>query len=160
MAWQLRRAAAGDLDRIMLIENSSFLSDAWSRDGMRSELANRQCYYLVAFRPETPKRIEGYAGLFAPRGAQEADVQTIAVAEGSRREGLGQLLVQSLVAEARSRGVQEIFLEVRADNPGAHTLYASLGFERIAVRVAYYQPDGMDAIVMRLRLDTPRTVLA
>lgn len=160
MVWQLRRAGAGDLDRIMLIENSSFLSDAWSRDGMRSELANRQCYYLVAFRPETPEAIAGYAGLFAPRGAREADVQTIAVAEASRREGLGRLLVQSLVAEARSRGVQEVFLEVRADNPGAQTLYASLGFEKIAVRVAYYQPDGMDAIVMRLRLETPRTVLA
>ena len=160
MVWQLRRAGAGDLDRIMLIENSSFLSDAWSRDGMRSELANGQCYYLVAFRPETPEKIAGYAGLFAPRGAREADVQTIAVAEGSRREGLGRLLVQSLVAEARSRGVQEVFLEVRADNPGAQTLYASLGFERIAVRVAYYQPDGMDAIVMRLRLETPRTALA
>jgi len=160
MVWQLRRAGAGDLDRIMLIENSSFLSDAWSRDGMRSELANRQCYYLVAFRPETPEAIAGYAGLFSPRGAREADVQTIAVGEASRREGLGRLLVQSLVAEARSRGVQEVFLEVRADNPGAQTLYASLGFEKIAVRVAYYQPDGMDAIVMRLKLETPRTVLA
>ena len=160
MAWQLRRAGAGDLDKIMPIETSSFLSDAWSRDGMRSELANRQCYYLVAFRPETPEKIEGYAGLFAPRGAREADVQTIAVAEGSRREGLGRLLVQSLVAESHSRGVAEVFLEVRADNPGAQTLYASLGFEKIAVRVAYYQPDGMDAIVMRLRLETPKMALA
>lgn len=160
MVWQLRRAGAGDLDRIMLIENSSFLSDAWSREGMRSELANRQCHYLVAVRPETPQTIEGYAGLFCPRGAREADVQTIAVSAGSRREGLGRLLVQSLVAEARGRGVEEVFLEVRADNPGAQTLYASLGFEEIAVRVAYYQPDGMDAIVMRLRLETPRTVLA
>jgi len=31
-------------------------------------------------------------------------------------------------------------------------LYDSLGFEQIAVRVRYYQPDGVDAQVMRVTL--------
>ena len=45
--------------------------------------------------------------------------------------------------------VRELFLEVRADNPGAEALYVSRGFERIAIRAAYYQPDGVDAVVMK-----------
>jgi len=43
-----------------------------------------------------------------------------------------------------------VFLEVRADNPGARSLYETLGFAEIAVRPKYYQPDGVDAVIMRL----------
>jgi ribosomal protein S18 acetylase RimI-like enzyme len=48
--------------------------------------------------------------------------------------------------------VQEDFLEVRADNPVAQAMYTAFGFERIAVRPRYYQPDGVDAWVMRASL--------
>jgi N6-L-threonylcarbamoyladenine synthase/ribosomal-protein-alanine N-acetyltransferase len=65
------------------------------------------------------------------------------------------VLVQSLIAEARQRGASEVILEVRADNPGAQSLYDTLGFEAIAVRPKYYQPDGVDAIVMRLSIPGP-----
>jgi ribosomal protein S18 acetylase RimI-like enzyme len=40
-------------------------------------------------------------------------------------------------------------LEVRADNVVAQSLYASRGFEVIATRAKYYQPAGVDALVMR-----------
>ncbi len=156
MTWQLRRAAPTDLAAIMALENSIFTSDAWSTATMERDLENPQCYYLVAFRPETPGTIDGYAGLFAPNRAGEADIQTIAVAESSRRGGLGRVLVLSLIAEARRRGAREVFLEVRADNPGAQHLYQALGFEQIGVRVAYYQPDGIDALTMRLAVPEPR----
>jgi N6-L-threonylcarbamoyladenine synthase len=58
-----------------------------------------------------------------------------------------------LIAEARRREATDMFLEVRADNPVAQALYASLGFETIDRRRAYYQPDGVDAIVMRAALE-------
>lgn len=160
MTWQLRHAGADDLDAIMSIESTTFANDAWTASGMLSELRNTQCYYLVAFRPEFPGVIEGYAGLFCPRGAHEGDIQTIAVAESARRMGLGRVLMQTLVTEARKRGAEQVFLEVRADNPGAQSLYESLGFEPIATRVAYYQPDGVDAVVMRLPVDPAQAALA
>jgi ribosomal-protein-alanine N-acetyltransferase len=179
MAWQLRRAGAADLAAIMVLETGTFGSDAWTTRTMRSELANAHCYYLVAERldgavdgtgvldseaaaqtdgaasPESAGGIDGYAGLLAPLGARQADIQTIAVAQTARRGGLGRTLVQTLVAEARTRGAEEVFLEVRADNPGAQALYLTLGFEQIAVRVGYYQPDGVDALVMRLVIREP-----
>jgi ribosomal protein S18 acetylase RimI-like enzyme len=48
-----------------------------------------------------------------------------------------------------------VFLEVRADNEGALALYESEGFELIDRRVGYYQPDGVDALVMRCSVITP-----
>ena len=160
MVWQLRRATFDDLDAIMAIETTTFGSDAWSAATMSAELRNANTYYIVAFVPETPGAIVAYAGLLAPRRAAQADIQTIAVVETSRRQGLGHTLVRSLITEARSRGADEVFLEVRADNPAAQSVYASIGFERIAVRAAYYQPEGVDAIVMRYVIPEPTVVVA
>jgi len=155
MTWQFRRANVGDLDRIMELETATFTTDAWAADTMRGELESANNWYLVAFRPETPERLDAYAGLLAPPGVEDADIQTIAVAPDARRHGLGRNLMRALINEAQQRGATAVFLEVRADNPAAQQLYSILGFEHIAVRPRYYQPDNVDAIVMRLAL-TPR----
>jgi ribosomal-protein-alanine acetyltransferase len=143
----LRRAVADDLDAIMTLERATFPHDAWSTSSMRAELAGEHGYYVVAVGDGG--EVEGYAGLLAPEGTGQADIQTIAVAEPARGRGLGRLMMTTLLAEADRRGASEVFLEVRADNAPAQALYASLGFERIAVRPRYYQPDGEDAWVMR-----------
>jgi len=143
----LRRAQAADLDAIMAIEHATFPADAWSASSMRAELAGAHGYYLVAVGDGDA--IEGYAGLLAPAGAGQGDIQTIAVAEAARGRGTGRALLEALLAEAGRRGADEVFLEVRAGNETAQRLYASLGFERIAVRPHYYQPDNEDAWVMR-----------
>ena len=90
----------------------------------------------------------GYAGMLFPRGKQ-ADVLTIAVAPRYWGRGIGSALLASLVREARHRGCTEVFLEVREDNPRARGLYLRRGFQEIGVRRGYYQPSGVDAIVMR-----------
>ena len=156
MSWELRRAHADDLDAIMGIETATFNNDAWSPQNMAAELASRHTYYLVAERVG----VEAYAGLYAPRGSDQADIQTIAVGESARRQGLGRVLMQALIGEARERGAREVFLDVRADNPGAQALYLSLGFEQIAERPGYYQPDNVDALVMHLRIPRPQTEIA
>ena len=165
MTWQLRRAHVADLEAIMRLETSTFENDAWSPAMMARDLGDPACYYLVAFPPDDPSNIQAYAGLLAPQGAAEGDVQTIAVAHSARAHGLGRSLMQALISEARKRGARLVFLEVRADNPGAQRLYDRLGFLPVGVRRGYYQPDNVDAILMRLNipelesmLTTPATV--
>ncbi len=159
-AWQFRRAAVTDVPAIMVLERATFENDAWSERSMRHEVASEHCYYLVAFRAGSPDVIEGYAGLLAPAGSTDGDIQTIAVAPGARRQGLGRALMLTLIGEARHRGVTAVFLEVRADNPGAQALYRMLGFDEIGVRPHYYQPDDVDAIVMRVAVAAPRAAWA
>ena len=155
MTWQLRHATPADVDAIMALETSTFENDAWSPEMMARDVADPNFYYLVAFPPDEPGRIEAYAGLLAPRGAPEGDIQTIAVAPVARGRGLGRTLMQALIGEARKRGAREVFLEVRADNPSAQRLYERLGFAEVGVRRGYYQPDNVDAIVMRLVIPAP-----
>lgn len=143
----IRPATVDDLDAIMAIEQASFPTDAWSAAMMREELASPHGHYIVL---DSAGRIIGYAGLRAPRGAADADVQTIALAEAARGRGQGRALLHALLTEAVARGVREVFLEVRDDNPVARALYASEGFAEVGRRPRYYQPDGVDAVVMRL----------
>lgn len=151
MTWSLRRAGVADLDAIMELESTVFLNDAWSTEMMRAELASPHGHYLVATEVDAEDApLAGYAGLFAPSRSDDADIQTIAVAGHARGGGLGRLLMQALIEQARQQDVSQVFLEVRADNPVAIALYRSLGFEELGVRPGYYQPDDVDAIVMRL----------
>lgn len=152
---RLRDAEVSDLDAIMALEAVTFPTDAWSRDGMLAELASPHTVYLLVTSDD---ELVAYAGLSAPLGSGQADIQTIAVDATHRRLGIGTLLVEQLLAVARDRGAAEVFLEVRADNPGARALYERHGFVEIAVRPRYYQPDNVDAVVMRARIDRPEGV--
>jgi ribosomal-protein-alanine acetyltransferase len=121
---------------------------------MVAELSHSASYYVVA-RPDGDDAIVGYAGLRAGNSGGDADIQTVAVAPEHRGKGLGRLLVEALLSEARQRLASSVFLEVRADNDAARGLYTSLGFQEIDRRTGYYQPDGVDAIVMTLVLGAP-----
>ena len=49
----------------------------------------------------------------------QAELESIAVATGSQRRGLGRMLFDALLCELRAAGVIEITLEVRASNHAA-----------------------------------------
>lgn len=144
----LRPADETDLDAIWAIETAVFGDEAWTRELVREELTADHRSYLVLV--DTEGRLVGYGGLLAI--GTEGDVQTIALAPPIRGTGQGRRLLNALLDAAVERGVRQVFLEVRADNPPAISLYEAVGFKEIGVRPKYYQPDGVDAIVMRLRL--------
>lgn len=143
----IREAGPADLADILALERASFPTDAWSEAMMHEELASPHGWYIL---DEEAGRLVGYAGLRAPKGAHDADVQTIAIAGAARGRGRGRALLIRLLAEADRRRVRDVFLEVRADNPIAQALYASEGFVEVGLRPRYYQPDDVDAVVMRL----------
>ena len=146
MSVPIREARVGDVGAVMVIERDSFPTDAWSEAAMRSTFAEGD-----AFVAEDERGVVGYAAMLAPDGG-DADVLTIAVAAPARGEGTGAALLDRMVATAALRRVRRVFLEVRADNPVAQHLYASRGFAPVGRRSRYYQPDGVDAVVMRLDL--------
>lgn len=151
MSHQIRIATEADLEQIMQIEIACFGNDAWSRENMKSELLAPHTSYVVA---QENKDLIGYAGLSKLANSDSSDIQTIAVSESHRGQGIGRALMESLLTHARKQDAKEVFLEVREDNPTPQKLYSSLGFVAIDRRENYYQPDGVAAIVMRLDLES------
>lgn len=146
---QLRAMAPADLADVLALEEELFPDDSWSPEMFADELGqppgNRM--YLVA--SERARPLAGYAGMMFVPGGTQADVLTIAVRPDRWGHGIGSLLLGALIGEARRRGCDEVFLEVRSDNDRARGLYRRRGFTEIGVRRGYYQPSGADAIVMR-----------
>ncbi len=165
---RLRAMAPADLVDVLALEHELFPDDPWTPEMFADEVAQppeSRLYLLaeaeggdggvadsdiVSGRAAASRLVmAGYAGLMFIPGGTQADVLTIAVRPAYWGQGIGSALLDALLTAARDRGCAEVFREVRADNPRAHGLYLRRGFEELGVRRGYYQPSGVDAIVMR-----------
>jgi [ribosomal protein S18]-alanine N-acetyltransferase len=153
---RLRPMVAADLLDVLALEHDLFPDDPWSAQMFAEEVARppESRLYLVAEAEGLPpaaggRVMAGYAGMMFVPGGVQADVLTIAVARAYWGRGVGSALLGALLDAAAGRGCAEVFLEVREDNPRARGLYLRRGFEEIGVRRGYYQPSGVNAIVMR-----------
>ncbi len=147
---RLREMNHADMAGILALERELFPEDAWTPEMFAAEFAQpaSRRLYLVA---EEGNALVGYAGMMFTGGSQ-ADVVTLAVDPSRWGEGTGTALLTALVDEADKRGYEEILLEVREDNPRARQLYLRHGFTEVGIRRGYYQPSGVDAVVMRKAL--------
>jgi len=167
-AARLRPMVPADLVDVIALEHELFPDDPWTPEMFADEVAQppESRLYLLAEADAGDGGVAdsdivsgrgaasglvmaGYAGLMFIPGGVQADVLTIAVRPAYWGKGIGSALLGALLAAARDRGCTEVFLEVRADNARAHGLYLRRGFEELGVRRGYYQPSGVDAIVMR-----------
>lgn len=80
----------------------------------------------IAYRDGEPA---GLANL-AVRG-RDAWIGGVGVVASARRAGLGEALMRAVHEEARTRGVQRVWLEVIVENTGAFALYEKLGYELV-----------------------------
>lgn len=151
MNHRLRPMTRDDLTGVIALERDLFPEDAWSPEMFREEFTQPPGSRLYLLAEDDAGTVLGYAGMmFAPD--HTADVLTIAVRTQSWGHGIGSALLAGLIDGARERKRAEVFLEVRQDNPRARSLYLNRGFQEIGVRRGYYQPSGVDAIVMRKEL--------
>ena len=80
----------------------------------------------------------------------EGEVLNVAVVPRCRDQGIGRQLLEALVKNMAVEGAKSVFLEVRASNVSARSLYAQLGFEIVGLRVGYYADPTENAVQMRL----------
>jgi len=144
--WEIRPMKWWHVSEVHALELHSFEVDPWSESQFWNELAQPTRHYIVAMMDQ---ELCGYAGIFML--APQSDLQTIAVAEQYRGQGVGRALMQEILDDARAHDCSEMLLEVREDNQSAQSLYENLGFEVIARRSRYY-PDGSSALIMRASL--------
>lgn len=140
-----------DIPAATIIEQDAFPDDTWSPESFWGELA-RSAVSGRYFAAEVDQKLAGYAGVaFA---GDDAHLQTIAVAEVSRGEGVGRGLLAAVCAEAVARKSHRCLLDVRPHNEAAIALYSSVGFRELAIRPGYY-PGGGDALVMAIEFVAP-----
>lgn len=153
----IRQAQPADARAIAALHATLF-DDAWSEAEVAALLAPPAGAGFIAEAPHntsdtTSSAVCGFIiGRFA---ADEGEILSVGVANSAKRQGLGHLLVATLVDQARSRATARVYLEVAADNTPALALYRSLGFLLVGKRRNYYSRAGaapIDALCMALGL--------
>jgi ribosomal-protein-alanine N-acetyltransferase len=141
----IRAAVGADLADVTALEQLCY-ADPWPPSAFATLPANPQVRFAVAREPEAGA-LMGYA--IAWYVLDEGELASLAVAPRNRRRGLGRMLLDVIVDDARSRGVERLFLEVRESNVAARALYSSQGFMEIGRRKQYYRKPTEDALILR-----------
>ncbi len=143
---KIRQMLMQDVSAIAELEKICF-SDPWSENSIASELDNRLSYWLVA---EVDSRVVGYVG--SQSVLDGADMMNLAVSPDYRRQGIGEALVEALVAHLKQKNIIVLLLEVRVSNTSAIALYKKLGFVQVGCRPRYYHNPREDALILRKEL--------
>jgi ribosomal-protein-alanine N-acetyltransferase len=143
-----RVANAFDLAVFVSLDKKLFPYSPWSASQYKEEFSSPTRHFVVAL--DDAQSIIGYAGVFAPGGA-EADVLTVGVIPNHRGKGIARQLMALITDWAKQQGSIAMMLEVKVDNLEAIGLYESLGYSKLNVRKDYFGA-GLDALVMRLEL--------
>lgn len=151
------------LDRVAEVEKTAY-AHPWTRRHFQSSLdAGHTAQALVmtpdpaldlptwSHAPVAPdgRWLLGY--LVAMTGVDEVHLLNITTVPLHQRQGWARLMLQALSAWSQRQGAHALWLEVRAGNHPARSLYRTQGFREVGLRKGYYPDAGAqreDAIVM------------
>jgi ribosomal-protein-alanine N-acetyltransferase len=142
----IRAYVPGDAPAITALGELAPEAAQWSAENYQLAAAAGQTI-LVA---EAGHEIGGF--LVCRFVGAEGEILNAAVARAHRRKGVGSKLLATALEEAKSQGVERVYLEVRESNVAAISFYARHGFANSGRRAKYYRDPTENAVVMEKKL--------
>jgi ribosomal-protein-alanine N-acetyltransferase len=135
----IRTAALADLDRLAILEQSSFFCDAVNRRSMRHFLRSAAAVILL---DECDGRLRGHVVIRFNARHRIARIYSIAVDAAHQGQGVGTGLVNATEAVARKRGRSKVTLEISVDNVASQALFTGAGYTVFGQYEEYYDDGG------------------
>lgn len=124
-----------DIAAIAAIEARQHLTP-WQASSFEDAL---RCNWHACVLRDDDQNPTAIAGYFVTMSVgDDEELLTITVAPDYIGQGHGRRLLDRWMQDSRARGVQRLFLEVRASNGSARRLYESVGFTIVGMRKNYY----------------------
>jgi [ribosomal protein S18]-alanine N-acetyltransferase len=154
-AFSIRSATVADCDDLSEIHANSF-SRGWSGAEFESLLVQPRTHALIAHRRNRLRRSSAAGFILYRVVTDEAEILTVAVAQESRRRGIGRALLEEALRHAYRDGAERIYLEVEDTNRAAIALYRWAEFQETGRRAGYYMegrttPGGALVMLRQLR---------
>ena len=130
----MRPARESDVDEVHKLAVAC--SIVGKRDSYLRELQTAFSIFIVA---ECLGQLAGF--VVAWNVAGEIQLNTIAVNESYRRQGIGSALIEDIVDRLWKVNPSRIYLEVREKNQAARSFYNKNGFYETGLRKNYYLDD-------------------
>ena len=146
MTISFRPASSDDISAILEIENKTNQMP-WTEAQFISSM--EVGHFSVVLHEKN--NIQGFA-IYSPI-VPESHLLNIAIHPTHQGKGLGNKLLQQVIFQNKTMGVQVISLEVRVSNLPAIKLYEKRGFLKDAIQPNYYSgPPKEDALLMSLKI--------
>ncbi|KPK99433.1 MAG: hypothetical protein AMJ91_07850 [candidate division Zixibacteria bacterium SM23_73_3] len=142
----IERMGENDLEEVARLERLCF-SDPWSKKSFEEELKHRFSIPLVV---KCNTRVIGYVCLW--HLYDQMEIANFAISPEHRGKGIGKMMMERVLLEAKKRGCSSVMLSVRESNLSALSLYAKSGFIEVERRKNYYRHPTEDAIIMMRNL--------
>ena len=139
---EIREMKKTDLQEVVRIEKENF-SLPWSEQGFADSMGQENTCFLSACKNGS---IVGYCGYL--QVLDEADITNVSVDAASRRDGVGESMLQELMRRGAQKGIKAFTLEVRESNLAAISLYQKLGFASAGIRKNFYDAPKENAVIM------------
>jgi ribosomal-protein-alanine N-acetyltransferase len=142
----IRKYRPGDSEAVIAACERSAEAAQWSAESYDHAASSGQIVLLV----EVGGKIAGFLVARVIRG--EAEILNLAIDPPQRRKGLAKKLLSEMLAQAKEKGADRVFLEVRASNHAAISFYGNHGFRSVGKRAAYYCAPVEDALIMEKKI--------
>ncbi len=143
----IERLREEDVEGIAELDKLCF-SVPWSYNAFLAEAQNKIARYFVA---KDNGHCIGYCGFWV--AYDSGDITNVAVHPDYRKQGIGSMLVSSMMQLARKEKLISMNLEVRKSNTAAQKLYSKYGFRTVGTRKGYYSDNHEDALIMVVGLE-------
>ncbi len=143
MKVQVLQLGEADLDDLVELEHICF-GHHWSKDQFLVGI-EQGTYIVLGIRED--RQLVAYITFSLVE--DEMEILNLAVHPDSRKRKLASALMERAVAVCIERGVRLSFLEVRASNAPAISLYRKYGYEQYGIRRKYYPDNKEDALLFR-----------
>lgn len=137
-----KKMTIDDIEEVSKMEERCF-SMPWSKDAYEQALQCDDVVYVVATNEE---RIIGSCGV--RNILSEGEITNVMVDAPFRGQKISYPMLQMLLEEGKKIGIEQFFLEVRAGNKPAISLYEKCGFQVEGVRKNLYEMPKEDGLIM------------
>lgn len=113
---------------------ANYIDNAFTEEKIKAELQQADSAFYLATIDEVPV---GYLKINEPTANTESgfddamEVQRIYVSEAYHRRGIGRLLMDKAIAEAKALGYDKLWLGVLHDDKRANAFYERMGYRRV-----------------------------
>ncbi|HEY3974755.1 MAG TPA: ribosomal protein S18-alanine N-acetyltransferase [Candidatus Sulfotelmatobacter sp.] len=166
---RIRSANLADISSVIRLERESATAGHWTQEQYEQAFTPDRPKRLVLAAEEalsTPARSVAHAAPHTSQGsdvllvgflvarhvAPEWELENIVVNPLARRKGIGNRLLDALLAAAQQTNSNAVFLEVRESNLAARSFYETAGFEQTGRRKLYYANPAEDAMLYRRKI--------
>jgi ribosomal-protein-alanine N-acetyltransferase len=143
---ELKILAEKELPQVLELDQIC-LGGWWSLDAYRREINSpNSTLLIITISDQQGKKVIGIGCLWAI--LEEAHITLLAIHPDFQGQGLGKILLLSLLEDAVKRQLARATLEVKETNHIALSLYEKFGFKIAGRRKNYYQQTGEDALIL------------